>query len=294
MKILETIKGWFSWRGVAKPSGLNDMKTQPLDAEALARALQGEGRRHVSYGEAWVAAHEPQAAVEAGYVLVGNSDGLNVLPDFALFGLARAPLKPAGARLAAQRALGAFMRGIMSSAVVHLLDVDGVEGLPLTEAVSAGFQAITGLRGQLEGLEDVQITAGMLFADLLILGHVGPSHAYLLSRREVLRLGASGDEMVKAQQQAAGQEEGSRPPSVETPWHPHILTRPAPRDGYLLLSGPSLWSYMAHEETLRTVYEHGEAQAACEVVAQMLRDQRPPGETALVLMRFPPDFDSWR
>ena len=285
MKIVDRLRRLFSKPVAEKESEWNEMKTQPLDAEALARALQGEGRRHVSYGAARVAGQGSQEAVEDGYVLVGNSDGLNVLPDFALFGLAHGPANGQGSRPLASRALASFMRRVLSSAVVHLLDVDGVEGLPLTEAVAAGLRDPDGSLDPVAAQSELQITAGMLFADLLILAHLGQSQAYLISRRRVEHLLGETKREAADSSPAAGGQAARRG---------HVLSRPAPRDGYLLLSGPALWTQMAEEEVLRTVYEHGDPQAACNALAEHLRGRGMRQEAALVLIHFPPDFDSWR
>ena len=253
----------------------DEAQTQPLDALALARALNAEGRRHVAVG-AFNYAHDASAfGSDAHCILVGNSDGLNALPDFAVFGVAEAAQ---GEAEVSRSALYGFAHHLIAGAILDLLAVDGgAEARSFERAVEQGFAHTAEVMAQRHPGSDWSMSAGMMFADIIVIGLKGKIEPYYINQSRIGTLKSNGQVF-------------SDPAGDEV----QILSQPVPRDGYLFIGTQGLFQAISSETIRRTVLESANPQAACDAIKAKVEEQAQVQRATAVLFHYPLDFDAWR
>jgi serine/threonine protein phosphatase PrpC len=275
--------------------------TRPLDADSLARALAGEGRRHVSLGCARYRCSRKEGSQESLYSLVGNSDGLNTLPDFGVVGVADVGHGQPQTTDVAHSALSAFSNEIIRRAVLDLLEVEGFEhASPLQNTVLEAFDAAQVAVEQLGSNGDFSLTAGLMFAEIIILGHRGTTRAYHIDRHHIERITTDG--WSRSSQEAGwttleGVEDvlpGIENPALSESSPVTVYSRPVPRDGFILLCSDGLWKNAEDRIIGEIVMECEEPQEGCEALIAKVAQSELNEDVSVVLMHFPPDFGSWR
>jgi len=264
----------FGSGGNQSKQSYDEAQTQPLDAMALARALKAEGRRHVANGTLNYVQGENGSGADAHCVLIGNSDGLNAIPDFSVFGVAETTR---GEEDTARVPLHAFAHSVLSSTVLDLLAVEGAaEERSFEEAVEGGFVSAQGLMDLRYPGDEWSMCAGMMFADAVVIGRVGRLDPVYLDRTHfgALKDGESKDSV-------AGDDVS-------------IISQPVPRDGYLLLGTQGLFQALNDDQIQATVLDAAGPQAACDALKERMDGQDEVKRGAAVLFYFPLDFDAWR
>jgi hypothetical protein len=253
----------------------SERRTQPLSAEKLAQALSGEGRRHVVVGNARITQSPEDDPHDSLAFLLGNSDGLNVLPDFAVFGVSETRNSSTGSRHGSHF-LKSYTSGAIQRAILDLLalDSDG-DHLPLQDAVGAAVeQALIPFSAG-----EVSLTSGLLFAEILILAQLGNCRAYLLDNHHIEHI-----------QPLEIQNSDSQ---IDPGKSAQVFSRPIIRDGYLLLATPEIWSKLPVEVIHQVVLARIDPQDACEALLREAQaNQARRG--AVLTIYFPPDFGPWR
>lgn len=271
---MDYLRKLFGMGGKQPKESYDEAQTQPLDAMALARALKAEGRRHLANGTLNYVQGEDDSSADAHYVLIGNSDGLNAIPDFSVFGVAETSR---GEKDAARVALHAFAHSVLSNTVLNLLAVEGAaEERSFEQAVESGFVSAQGLMDLRYPGDEWSMCAGIMFADVMVIGRIGELHPIFLDRT---RIGALKDE---------GHNGSMIGDEVS------FISHPVPRDAYLLLGTQGLFKALSNEQIQSKVLNAEGPQAACDALKQGLEKEDEVQRGAAVLFYFPLDFDAWR
>jgi len=273
----------------------SDEQTIPLSSKMLAQALSGEGRRHISMGFGISSDDSKSSDQVALYTLLGNSDGHNVLPDFGLIGVSEGN----GSRTkqkAGDLAIKAFSEWIIRHAIIDLLTLDSSgDTSPFQAAVKSGFGVAEEAVRRLDGNAQLSMTAGFLFAEIIILGHRGNTRAYIIDRNQI--------EQITPQQAMKADFEGNanhlhvqdaNSNRVDENQKSHILSRPVPRDGYILLASAALHESLNDQNIQRIVYEVEDPQLVCDALLLAAQSAGASRDISVILLYFPPDFGSWR
>jgi serine/threonine protein phosphatase PrpC len=279
----------------------NEQPTRPLDAAALAKALAGEGRRHISTGRARYVLSDSTGSKETLYLLMAHSDGLHALPDFGMIGLAASVDTEVGKRNLSNVALTVFANQLTKKAILDFLELEGFEDTtPLQNMVAdaANFADQTIYESN-QGM-GYSLTAGIIFAEILILGHRGNTCAYQIDRHHIERITIPDWNTVERYQTKHSQtkegsistEESGQPAESYGPFT--IYSRPVPRDGYILLCSEGLWRNVSEKTIYDIVMREEEPQRSCDALIARVRKQNVIQNVSVILLYFPPDFGPWR
>jgi len=267
--------------------------TRPLDTDALARALAGEGRSHISTGYASYLPPGQVNARESLYVLVGNSDGLNVLPDFGIVCLTHSPGTERKGSSANQIALSVFSNQIIKTAILEFLGLEGYGDVePLQDLVVEAIKSAEDAVANAELESEFSLAAGLIFGEIMILGHRGTIKAYHLDRHHVEIITVRSWEGEDTEDKARYSE--NIPLSRDELDPIMVFSRPVPRDGYILICTEGLWKNIDRYEMRRIVMESGDPQKAVMAFINNMEKLHPEQEASIILLYFPPDFGAWR
>jgi hypothetical protein len=277
---------------------LEDAKTQPLDAVALAKALNAEARRHVMVGSALLESPDRPEGGDACFFMVVNSDGLNVLPDFSLLGVAEGAIGEVDGYPANEYAIRVFFREMINGTILDLLAVEGgPEAVPFQEAVRKALRsAVRAIRARAESVE-LAMTAGMMFGDLILLAQIGEASAHFVDQRhfEALQAGNDGAPNQGTGEDLSTEHEGEEGTSEQREAEGvHLISRPVPRDGYILLATQGLHRGLDRGRIKEGILNEADPQRACESLVAAVKGAGRSPKAGLVLLYFPPDFGSWR
>jgi serine/threonine protein phosphatase PrpC len=297
-KVFETIfEPFFPQKDVRS---FDEQPTRPLDAEALARALAGEGRRHVATGIAKSVMPAMATPMNSIYLLMANSDGLNALPDFGIVGVAEDKSADRKKINLSGVALSKLANQLIQKAILDFLELEGFENLtPLqnivVEAMNFADQYVLEKNPNVE----YSLTAGLLFAEIIILGHRGRTCAYHIDRHHIERI-------TDTKTNAKGSRAFSNPSEIQTgPINPDkgdvrnhedivVYSRPIPRDGYILLCSSGLWENLGEKDIHKIVLDREDPNDACRALISRAIEGGSDQELSALLLYFPPDFVPWR
>jgi hypothetical protein len=270
-----------------------------MDAHSLARALAGEGRRHVMVGSAkWVRSKEHRNQ-HATYYLIGNSDGLNVLPDFALVGVASGGNATNSDVDAGLRVLASYLGRLIQETVLDLISIEGrQESSPLQHSILEAFVTAKNAATTSASPGELSMTAGLMFAEIIILGHQGHSCAFLVDRHHIEQItpftpeGLENGEMDGGDSAKPGLNED--PPSArDEDGSVSLFSRPVPRGGYIVLCTEGLCSCVTSTEIQRILLQERTPQEGSEALI-LAAQMKGADSAAAIVMYFPPDFGPWR
>ncbi len=277
---------------------LNEQPTRPLDAEALAKALTGEGRRHVSTGSAKLIMPGTPVPTSSLYLLMARSDGLNALPDFGIIGIAECETTNDKKIHLSKVALSAFAYQLTQKAILDFLELEGFENLtPLQNIVIETMDIANQVVQEARPGTEYSLTAGLMLAEIMILGHRGNTRAYHIDRHHIERitpvdvnLGGSMLTSDTLEPQANTFDEVSSGNLQEV----IVYSRPVPRDGYILLCTSGLWKKVSERDIQKIVMSKENPQEACQALITKIKDSDFHQELSVLLLYFPPDFGPWR
>jgi serine/threonine protein phosphatase PrpC len=278
----------------------NEQPTRPLDAKALARALAGEGRRHVSTGCARLTLPENAKPKSSLYTLMAQSDGINALPDFGVVGVAECENPDVAKSNLSKVALSSLVYQITQNAILDFLEIEGFENsTPLQNIVVEAMDIADQVVCEKDPVGTYSLTAGLIFADIMILGHSGDSRAYQIDRHHIERITAieinpdglelnldSSEEPLNAFKDG-GVSKGTTNEVV-------VYSRPIPRDGYILLCTNGLWKSVSERDIHKIVVDQADPQEACQTFLTRVREMDSGQEFSVLLLYFPPDYGPWR
>jgi serine/threonine protein phosphatase PrpC len=278
---------------------LSEQPTRPLDADALARAIKGEGRRHVSTGYAMSITPEASRSTNSLYLMMAQSDGLNALPDFGIIGIAEVGqsdgMNPALSRVA----LSTLAYQLAQKAILDFLELEGFENTsPLQDIVIEAMHFTDQTILESDPNVRYSLTAGLVFAEMMILGHRGETRAYQIDRHHIERITPtdSGIQASKSpsdstvEPTSVGVEGLSEDESSKI----SVYSRPVPRDGYIMLCTRGLWKNMSEQDIYKIVTNQEDPNVACQTLVSQIGHDHPDQELSVLMLYFPPDFVPWR
>lgn len=283
--------------GSARP--ISEQPTRPMDAILLARALQGEGRRHASLAMASMGDRKAAKGRACAYSLVGNYDGQLALPDFAVLGVAddHSPDQrvPNG-----QIALATFFEKFTGTILVDLLSPDSLEEYKsLQNGVMEAYQAAERVVRKIDPASELSMTAAMILADVMILAHAGTARAYHIDHHHIERIGFDAwrqPEAVRSRIEdgvgmAEAPEGDGKGASSSDPIA--VISRPVARDGYLLICTEMFWKEVGESVIYQIVSSAEGVHESCHRLVARASAVANIDDAAIALIHFPPDFGSW-
>jgi serine/threonine protein phosphatase PrpC len=297
-QIRKSIIGKFFPQKVARD--FNEQPTRPLDANALARALAGEGRRHISSGFAMSTGTDPTHPANALYLLMAQADGLNALPDFGIIGVAESGSPNDKKSDLSNIALSKIAYHLTQKAVLDFLELEGFENsTPLQNIVVEAMEIADRVIQEEHPISEYSLTAGLIFAEIMILGHRGNTRAYHIDRHHIewittTELNGQGSvathETSDMRPHAASHDETEIGKLSDT----IVYSRPVPRDGYILLCTHGLWKNLSDRDIQRIVLNRVDPNEACQSLIAEAKRRDPDQELSILMLYFPPDFVPWR
>jgi serine/threonine protein phosphatase PrpC len=293
----DIFKPFFPQRDVRS---FDEQPTRPLDAKALARALAGEGRRHVAAGIAKSIVPAMAKPTNSIYLMMANSDGLNALPDFGIIGVAEYKNADHERINLGGVALSTLANQLIQKAILDFLELEGFDNLtPLQNIVVEAMHFTDQFILEKDPNLEYSLTAGLLFAEIIVLGHRGRTRAYHIDRHHIERI---TDTALSAE----GAMAFSHPLEVQTnPIHKDkgsvgrhediiVYSRPIPRDGYILLCSSGLWQNLNEKDIHKIVMDREDPNDACRALVSHTVEAESDQELSALLLYFPPDFVPWR
>ncbi|MCK5646268.1 MAG: hypothetical protein KAH97_05770 [Anaerolineales bacterium] len=273
----------------------DEAKTVPLTARLLAQALAGEGRRHAGIGYSKSENVEEGSSVVSLFSMMGESDGNNVLSDFGIIGVSQGEGPLPQAVKASNKAIRAFSASMTQSAVLQLLALDGDEqGAPFNQAVTDAFQeAVRAVENGTDGAS-FSMTAGLMFAEIVILGHLGNSRAYVVDHHHIERITAVNNAKDNRSSGRGSNENNLSQMSWNYSTDFAVYSRPIPRDGYILICTQGLPDAVPEHDIQRIVLEFQEPQAICDGLIYEAQRRKDQIDLCVIALHFPPDFGAWR
>jgi len=256
-------------------AGLNGA-TRPLPEEEEPAALD---LRHLMFGQhsdIGMVRKNNQDAIHSFYAV---SESVDDRPGFGVFLVADGMGGHHDGEIAASIAARTVLNELIRSLYLPMLASNEDERPPITEAIETAIITANSavVRSVPEG--GTTLTVAVIQDDLVCVGHVGDSRAYLIHGREAEQLtrdhsyvqrlaelgqidaaDASSHLIKNVLYRALGQTE-----QLEV----DILTRRLPSQSYLLLCSDGLWGQVKEYEIISTVVNNPNPQAACrELVAR--------------------------
>ena len=278
----------------------DEQPTRPLDAEALARALAGEGRRHVATGIAKSMIPPMAKSTNSIYLMMANSDGLNALPDFGIIGVAEyrgtdhIKINLSGV------ALSTLANQLIQKAILDFLQLEGFDNLtPLQNIVVEAMHFTDHFVLEKDPNVEYSLTAGLLFAEIIILGHRGRTRAYHIDRHHIERitqteLGAEDSMAISNPMGVQTNPINTDKGSIGGREDIIVYSRPIPRDGYILLCSSGLWKNLGEKDIHKIVLDREDPNDACRALVSHAIEGKADQELSALLLYFPPDFVPWR
>jgi serine/threonine protein phosphatase PrpC len=278
----------------------DEAKTVPLTAKLLAQALSGEGRKHAAVGFSISEKIENNSGSVSLFTLMGGSDGQNVLPDFGIFGVSEGFGALTLAGQASNESLRAFSSSIIEDAILELLAFENEDDTsPFHQAITDAFQDAVHIVSREIPQTTFSMTAGLLFADMLILGQLGNSPAFIVDHHHVERItGVQGGTFGNRDEDGSNGQAASRTArgglSQDFANEFAVYSRPVPRDGYVLVCTHGLPDAVPDYDIQRIVLELQDPQAICDGLIKEAHSRNDKVEQCAITLHFPPDFGVWR
>ena len=146
---------------------------------------------------------------------------------------------------------------------------------------------------------DYSLTAGLIFAEIMILGHRGDTRAYHIDRHHIERITVAGwkRDASKVASNSVSAEQAIENKNSRAGGEPDqiiVYSRPIPRDGYILLCTGGLWKNMNERVIHDIVLRCDDPQEGCKALISHVKENSSQQGLSVILIHFPPDFGSWR
>lgn len=272
--------------------------TAPLDPRKIPGGLIEEVRRHVTTGAAQSIGKERQKNDDALLVLSGSSESVERLPDFGLFCVADGLGGYEHGATASAVAVRSLARSLTQGAILDLLASDNPEETePFEDLVEHAIQqANRDVRSKAEG-GATTLTTALLAGGKILIGHVGDSRAYLVTRSGMEQL--TRDHSLVHQLVETGtitEEEAESHPQRNVLWNAmgksidikvdtHLISKP--EDAYLLLCTDGLWGVISEEQIHTIIYEQQIPQMVCDALVTAANSAGGPDNVTVVIVHFP-------
>jgi protein phosphatase len=191
-------------------------------------------------------------------------------------------------------------RRLAQDSLLHLFDPDPYDdGLPLQELVRMALEeANNSVVDRVPG-GGTTLTVALLLGQLMTIGHVGDSRAYVLANNKVEVL--TRDHSLVKRLEELGQlteEEAAIHPQRNVLYKAigqganlevDVSSHPIPQDGFLLLCSDGLWGVVEETEIQRIIWSADHPQHACDELIRAANAAGGPDNITAVLVYFPAD-----
>jgi serine/threonine protein phosphatase PrpC len=158
-------------------------------------------------------------------------------------------------------------------------------------AIQTAVQKVT---SELPGTS-FSMTAGLLFGEIVILGHLGSASAYIVDHHHIEQITnvQTSSEEGSSDQSPSGfkqSQQSGGSSSEELSSQVSVYSRPIPRDGYILLCTQGLTDVIPEYDIQRIVLELQEPQSICDGLVHEAHRRKDGTVLSTVALHFPPDF----
>lgn len=275
------------------------VKTAPLGPLTFEPQWNLDDQKSIVVGTAQSVGIERDHNEDTLFVLLGNSEGQEMVPDFGLFLVADGMGGHHAGDIASAISVRTTAHRITEGTILRLFEDDsGDDTLPIQDLIRKALEdANQSVVTQVPG-GGTTLTAVLLLSNQLTIGHVGDSRAYIFQngKSEVI----TRDHSLVERLQELGQltpEEAAHHPQRNVLYRAigqganlevDIVTHPVPNGGYLFLCSDGLWGVVPENEIRRIIYGSGHPQAACDELVRAANAAGGPDNISAVLVGFPP------
>lgn len=254
------------------------------------------GPRRVLVGSAQSVGMERSHNEDSLLVMLGTSAGELALADFGLFIVADGMGGHRLGEVASSVSVRAVTRHITRQSWVSLLDEGQSE--PLLDTVRHSLEDANQMVAEMAPGGGTTLTVGLLLGDLLTIGHVGDSRAYLIKDglAEVITRDHSYVERLLELGRLRPEE------AIDHPQR-NVLYRaigqgntleidafscPTPKGGHLLICSDGLWGVVPDQQLQAIINRSAHPQEACDRLVEAANQAGGPDNISAVLVYFPP------
>lgn len=275
--------------------------TAPLPKGAI-KTVEGDLRwGGYNAGSAQATGRQRKENEDALLILTTSEIGEGSLPEFGVFCVADGAGGHGHGELASALALRTVARYLLKEQFLYQLDATVLNDAQIAkELMHRAFERAdssvnAGAKGGVTAL-----TAVLLHGNLLTIGHVGDTRAYLINGEKIQL--ATRDHSVPWRLVEIGQltpEEARDHPQRNLLWNAvgkgenlfvDVFTYPVPSGGCLLLCSDGLWSEILDEDLQQIINNSNDPYIACEMMVQQANSSGGSDNITAVLVAFSSDY----
>lgn len=282
-----------------KRNAAQAVEPTPKKAASKASMRTRSDLKAISIGTSQSAGIERSHNEDALLVLTGSFAGEEELPDFGFYIVADGMGGHRAGEVASAISVRTVARKLTEQTIIQMLELDPQgDTLPLQDLIRTALEeANQAVVDSVPG-GGTTLTAAILLGDLVTIGHVGDSRAYVFldGKSEVITRDHSLVERLRELGQLTIEEAAVHPQrnvlyraigqggSLEV----DVVTLPTPKGGHLLLCSDGLWGVVEDQDILAIVNQANHPQQACDKLVNAANAAGGPDNITAVLVRFPP------
>jgi serine/threonine protein phosphatase PrpC len=296
MNFINRILGWID-RLIREPRTAPE-KPAPVEEVIKQPIWTLDGPESIEVGTALSTGIVRSHNEDSLFTLLGNLVGHEPYPNFGLFLVADGMGGHRAGEIASSISVRTTAHHLTESTILHLFDLEPDDSLPqLQELIRVALEdANQKVADKVPG-GGTTLTAAILIKDMVVIGHVGDSRAYIIKNgtSKLITRDHSLVERLRELGQLTPEEAASHPQrnvlyraigqganlEVDT------FTHPVPDGGYLLLCSDGLWAEVPEQEIQRIVSIASHPQEACDELVRTANEAGGPDNITAVLVRFP-------
>ncbi len=270
--------------------------TAPLDPQITPGI---ELRRHIVVGAAHSSGLERKSDDDALLIISGSADGHEGMVDFGLYCVADGLGGYENGQLASAISVRTVAHRLTREVFLRLLESEpgDEEEDDLESLVQAAFNEANDLvRDQADG-GATTLTIALLLGEYMMIGHVGDTRAYSISKDKIEVL--TRDQSLVQKLVETGtitKDEAAESPHRNVLWNAmgrtenlrvDVFSYSVVNDSYILLCSDGLWGEVDEKEIQRIVLNFEHPQAACNALVDAATEAGGSDNITAVLIQFP-------
>lgn len=275
------------------------IETAPLDpamVKQVEKVALEKGR--ILVGTAQSTGLERSHNEDTLFVMQGNSEGEESLPNFGLFIVADGMGGHRAGEVASAISVRKVAHRITQDTILHLFDEqNSAEIPPIQDMVRQALEVANDAVVERVPGGGTTLTVALLLGNYLTIGHVGDSRASIISDNgsKAITRDHSLVERLRELGQLSEEEAATHPQrnvlyraiGQGTNLEVDIVSHPVPSNGYMLLCSDGLWGVVEEDDIQNIILNSSHPQIACEQLIQAANAAGGPDNITAVLVQFP-------
>jgi len=275
------------------------IETAPLDpamVKQVEKVALEKGR--ILVGTAQSTGLERSHNEDTLFVMQGNSEGEESLPNFGLFIVADGMGGHRAGEVASAISVRKVAHRITQDTILHLFDEqNSAEIPPIQDLVRQAIEVANDAVVERVPGGGTTLTVALLLGNYLTIGHVGDSRASIISDNgsKAITRDHSLVERLRELGQLSEEEAATHPQrnvlyraiGQGTNLEVDVVSHPVPSDGYMLLCSDGLWGVVEEDDIQNIILNSSHPQIACEQLIQAANAAGGPDNITAVLVQFP-------